>query len=100
LCTWIQKIVQSNSQTSYRICQVGVDAKKDDRYYNLRERTESVNQAGPGCLRDMTYPERLKMLKLPTLVYRRLRGDMIEMYKMVSGAYDEQVMPAVDTKPG
>ena len=50
----------------------------------------------PG-LRDLNYPDRLKILNLPTLVYRRLRGDMIEMFKIMSGAYDEQVMPAVAT---
>jgi len=31
------------------------------------------------------------------MVYRRIRGDMIEMFKMVSGGYDEQVMPAIAT---
>ena len=31
----------------------------------------------PG-MKDLPYPERLKILKLPTLVYRRARGDMIE----------------------
>ena len=38
-------------------------------------------------------------LNLPIWVYRclRLRGDMIEMFKMVSGAYDEQVMQDVVT---
>jgi hypothetical protein len=32
----------------------------------------------PG-FRDMTYSERLRALKLPSLSYRRLRGDMIEV---------------------
>ena len=35
----------------------------------------------PG-LRDMEYSDRLKHLKLPTLVFRRIRGDMIEIYKI------------------
>jgi len=48
----------------------------------------------PG-LRYLNYPDRLKQLNLPTLGYRRLRGDMIETFKMVYGAYDEQVMPAI-----
>ncbi len=30
--------------------------------------------------KDLSYMERLARLKLPTLKYRRLRGDMIEMY--------------------
>jgi len=34
-------------------------------------------------LKHLTYTERLKQLQLPTLKYRRLRGDMIEVFKMV-----------------
>ena len=30
---------------------------------------------------DIPYKERLRKLELPTLVYRRARGDMIELYK-------------------
>ena len=42
-------------------------------------------------LKGLTYTERLKKLKLPTLKYRRLRGDMIEVFKIVSGVYDRGV---------
>ncbi len=42
-------------------------------------------------LRDLSYPDRLCRLKLPTLAYRRLRGDMIELYKILSGKYDPDV---------
>ena len=42
-------------------------------------------------LRKMPYPERLKKLGLPTLIYRRSRGDVIETYKLLSGKYDSQV---------
>lgn len=31
----------------------------------------------------------LKKLKLPTLKYRPLRGDMIEVYKIIHGKYDK-----------
>ncbi len=41
----------------------------------------------PG-LSSMPYPDRLKSLDLPTLTYRRLRGDMIEVYKIVHEIYD------------
>ena len=44
----------------------------------------------PG-LRDLSYQERLEKLKLPTLVYRRARGDMIEVYKILSDIYDNRV---------
>ena len=42
---------------------------------------------------NMTYPERLKKLKLPTLAFRRARGDMIEVYKMLAkiGGYDQSI---------
>ena len=36
----------------------------------------------PG-MRELSYTERLKLLRLPTLAYRRLRGDMIEVYKIM-----------------
>ena len=42
----------------------------------------------PG-LSNLSYPERLETLKLPTLTYRRTRGDMIQVYKLLSGGYDE-----------
>jgi hypothetical protein len=38
--------------------------------------------------RDQSYVNRLKLLKLPTLRYRRLRGDMIEVFKIVNNMYD------------
>ena len=38
--------------------------------------------------KNMTYEERLKWLKFPSLEYRRVRGDLIEVYKMVHGFYD------------
>ena len=36
----------------------------------------------------MSYPDRLRKLKLPTLAYGRIRGDMIELYKLIHGSYD------------
>ena len=40
-----------------------------------------------------SYIERLKLLKLPTLAYRRLRGDMIEVYKIMHELYDNESAP-------
>ncbi|XP_076068382.1 uncharacterized protein LOC143040829 [Oratosquilla oratoria] len=39
-------------------------------------------------LNELSYKERLRKLNLPTLVYRRSRGDQIETYKIVTGVYD------------
>ncbi len=41
----------------------------------------------PG-MRDLSYPDRLKRQKLPTLVFRRVRGDMIQCYKILHGICD------------
>ena len=40
----------------------------------------------PG-MKDLSYPERLNIFDLPTLVYRRTRGDMIETYKLLHKKY-------------
>ena len=39
-------------------------------------------------LKDLPYEERLRKLKLPSLVYRRKRGEMIQTYKYMHGEYD------------
>lgn len=44
----------------------------------------------PG-MKDFSYEERLELLNLSTLSYRRLRGVMIEVCKIVSGKYNEAV---------
>ena len=40
---------------------------------------------------NLSYEERLRSLNLPTLAYRRYRGDMIELFKLSHDMYDEQV---------
>ena len=40
-----------------------------------------------GC-QGLEYQERLKALDLPSLEFRRLRGDLIEVYKIMHGLYD------------
>jgi hypothetical protein len=39
-------------------------------------------------MKNLSYEEHLRKLELPTLSYRRLRGDMIEVYKIIQGHYD------------
>jgi len=42
-------------------------------------------------VKHLTYKERLRQLKLPTLKYRHTRGDMIEVFKILTGKYDSNV---------
>ena len=50
---------------------------------------------------DLEYSERLKRLaSLPTLAYRRMRGDMIELYKIMTGKYDSDATPNIPRGPG
>ena len=62
--------------------------KKDIRVVEnvLRRASKLV----PG-LKTLSYSERLKQLNLPTMAYRRIRGDMIEVYKILTGKYDKEV---------
>ena len=50
---------------------------------------ERPSRSGPG-LKNLPYPERLRRLGLPTLSYRRIRGDMIELYKITTDIYDKE----------
>ena len=52
-----------------------------DRLENVQIRATKLVD-GLACL---DYPERLKRLNLPTLAFRRRRGDMIEVYKILKG---------------
>ena len=50
----------------------------------------------PG-LKDLSYKERLIELDMPTLAYRRLRGSMIETYKLLN-IYDKDVTAELQTR--
>ena len=44
----------------------------------------------PG-MKDIPYEERLDILKRPTLAYRRTRGDMIKVYKLLQRKYNNDI---------
>jgi len=48
-------------------------------------------------LKHLPYIERLRQLKLPTLKYRRLRGDMIEVFIIVHNYYDSRAVVKIFT---
>ena len=43
----------------------------------------------------MTYEDRSFRLNLPSLAYRRLRGDAIETFKIATGKYDLDASPGI-----
>ena len=45
-----------------------------------------------GC-KNLKYHDRLKLLDLPSMVQRRKRGDMIEVFKILNGHYEEECVP-------
>jgi len=65
------------------------------RYRSPGKGPEKATKILPG-LKNLPYSERLKIFcKIPTLHYRRIRGDMIETYKIVSGKYQPDVAPTL-----
>ncbi len=59
---------------------------------------ENVQRRATRCipsLKGLDYEERLRKLDMPTLKFRRLRGDMIEVYKILN-IYDDQLPTILD----
>ena len=62
---------------------------------------ENVQRRFTKCIigqRNLSYEERLRSLNLPSLEYRRLRGDMIETYKILHNVYDSKTTKNLLTK--
>ena len=55
----------------------------------------------PG-LSDLPYPERLRKFNLPTLAYRRVRGDMIQTFKLMNDidGYDKSLPSSLEISTG
>lgn len=61
------------------------------RYEKDKILVESVLRRATKCVRGLSklsYEERLRAVKIPSMCYRRIRGDMIETYKFIHGFYD------------
>lgn len=56
------------------------------KFFKDEDKLEKVQQRASRLIPDMrhlSYPQRLKTLKLPTLEYRRQRADQIQMFKII-----------------
>ena len=69
--------------------------KNIDAIENVQRR---ASKRIPG-LSHLTYKQRLETIELPTLQYRRYRGDMIETYKMSHGLYEEAIRDFLHFQP-
>jgi len=67
--------------------------KHKDEIENVQRR---ATKQLPG-MSNLSYPERLQKLKLPT-AYQRIRGDMIELFKILTGKYDHEVSNFIQLK--
>lgn len=62
----------------------------DKHKARLEKVQERATKIIPGFAK-LDYPARLQKLKMPTLAYRRTRGDMIQVFKMLNGKYDTSI---------
>jgi len=63
------------------------------------EELEQVQKRDTMLISEITkkpYIERLQILNLPTLKYRRYRGDMIKLFKIIKVIYDPTCVPHLD----
>ena len=61
------------------------------RFKSVNAKIESVQRRATNMIhgtKNLSYPERLKAVNLPTLAFGRLRGDMIQVCKYLNGKYD------------
>ena len=49
------------------------------------------------CVKNLEYEDRLRALQLPSLEFRRIRGDLIEAYKILKGKYDTKTTKSLLT---
>ena len=64
------------------------------KFVNMIENVQKRSTLLVDGLGNLEYSERLRKLKLPSLEYRRLRGDMIEVFKHFN-TYDKKVLSAL-----
>ena len=76
---WIMGLIRRSF--SFLDCHLSKKLYITLKHINIIENVQTRATKLVEGLRDIPYKERLKKLELPTLVYRRARGDMIELYK-------------------
>ena len=52
--------------------------------------SSGVSQGSVLGMKELPYEKRLRLINLPTLLYRRLRDDLIELYEITNNIYDRK----------
>ena len=85
-------LYKSLIRSSLEYCQSVWSPSKVSDICSLEKVQKRATKMVVNC-KKLSYLERLKFLRLPTLKFRRIRGDMIEVYKILNNKYDDQVVP-------
>ena len=59
------------------------------------EKVQKKSYQDSATTKHMNFSDRLEACKLATLHYRRIRGDMIETYNILTGKYDIETAPSL-----
>ena len=66
--------------------------------YRCSAKCPKKGQQIPGLSHLSLSKKRLQLIGLPTLAYRRVRGDMIEMYNILCKKYDQDVTDFIELR--
>ena len=88
---YVSDIVYRNNSTAFVIWRSHMESTFKKLITMIENVQRRASKMIPG-LSHLSYQHRLEALKLPTLQYRRYRGDMIEMFKLPHGYYDEMAI--------
>ena len=98
LTTWTQMSSVASSKVWYDLTSNMPHQSSIKQKESIENVQRCATKLVPG-LSELSYPDKLRKLKLPTLAYWRARGDIIQVHKMTcqEGDYDK-TLPSILTK--
>jgi len=75
----------------FRICKLSAESLHKGKELKKLEKVQIRATKIVITVKRLRYMGRLVRLNLPTLKYRRIQGDMIEVYKILTNRYDIDV---------
>jgi len=89
-----EKKWKKNNSVSQKLTKNEKNREKSDQKSDIQNVQKRATKLFHAC-KKLSYKDRLSLLQLPTLKYRRFRGDMIEVFKILNGFYDANVVPPI-----